>query len=367
MFGQPPATPATINAVSSINFHTKEISVKIVYYGPGLCGKTTSLQTIFNSLPADRRPDLVSLATEVDRTIFFDFLPVTAYRIKDFTVRLQLYTVPGQVFYNGTRKLVLNGVDGLVMVLDSQTPMTDSNSESMQNLRDNLSELGLELERVPMVFQYNKRDLDGIMSCDEMDRLYNTSGWQRFESVAPTGVGVFEALKAISRMVVNDLMRKGLGRQLREGDDSSGREATATPPAGSDDGFAAVGEAVRRVADRHHRDGSDEVEAAAMGLWPAGARQSFGETIDSAGLRSDWAGMVLAVENLLQHEARRWVSSAGAKYQASEPLGSFLLVRGTSGTRFSNFLRSVQNAREGRSVSHAEAMSALIVALESVW
>ncbi|MEL6548231.1 MAG: ADP-ribosylation factor-like protein, partial [Myxococcota bacterium] len=195
--------------MSAINFHTREISVKIVYYGPGLCGKTTSLQTIFNSLPVDRRPDLVSLATEVDRTIFFDFLPVTAYRIKDFTVRLQLYTVPGQVFYNATRKLVLNGVDGLVMVLDSQDPMRDSNAESLQNLVENLHELGLELPQVPMVFQYNKRDLSPIMSATEMDRLYNGRQLQRFESVATTGQGVFEALKAISRMVVNDLMRKG--------------------------------------------------------------------------------------------------------------------------------------------------------------
>ncbi len=136
--------------MSSINFHTKEISVKIVYYGPGLCGKTTSLQTIYNSLPRDKRPQLVSLQTEVDRTIFFDFLPVTAYRIRDFLVRLQLYTVPGQVFYNATRKLVLNGVDGVVFVVDSQRAMRDSNLESLQNLEDNLAELGLDITRVPL-------------------------------------------------------------------------------------------------------------------------------------------------------------------------------------------------------------------------
>ncbi|MEK7705037.1 MAG: hypothetical protein AAB426_08770, partial [Myxococcota bacterium] len=127
--------------MSSINFHTKEISVKVVYYGPGLCGKTTSLQMVYNSLPPTQRPKLVSLATEVDRTIFFDFLPVTAYRIRDFSVRLQLYTVPGQVFYNATRKLVLNGVDGLVFVADSQRAMRDSNLESLQNLDDNLAEI----------------------------------------------------------------------------------------------------------------------------------------------------------------------------------------------------------------------------------
>lgn len=352
---EPDREPGYDTTVSSINFHTREISVKIVYYGPGLCGKTTSLQTIFNSLPVDRRPDLVSLATEVDRTIFFDFLPVTAYRIKDFTVRLQLYTVPGQVFYNATRKLVLNGVDGLVMVLDSQPAMRDSNAESLANLVENLNELGLELDQVPMVFQYNKRDLDPIMPSAEMDRLYNPGGLQRFESVATTGQGVFEALKAISRMVVNDLMRKGLGRQLREGTERPVNHAPA-------DGFASVGEAVSRVADSVQ---SSTTEMAT--LWPTGESRNLGALIDQSRAKSDWPGVVMHTEKLLQHEAKRWMSSAGAKYQDVDPLGTFLLVRGTSGARFSGFLRAAQNAREGRAVSQAEAMSALILALEAVW
>lgn len=349
--------------MSAINFHTKEISVKIVYYGPGLCGKTTSLQTIFNSLPPERRPDLVSLATEVDRTIFFDFLPVTAYRIKDFTVRLQLYTVPGQVFYNGTRKLVLNGVDGLIMVLDSQTPMRDANGESMQNLRDNLSELGLELERVPMVFQYNKRDIRDVMSVADMDALYNSTGWQRFESVATTGHGVFDALKAISRMVVNDLMRKGLGRQLRDGEDPGSRAASSVPPSSSSgDGFASVGEAVSRVTT-----GAAVAAPASAPLWPASVNATVGKKIDEARRAGNWSGLVLAVDSMVQHEAQRWVASAGDKYRGVEPVGTFLLVRGTSGARFSNFLRSVKSAKTGKPVSQAEAMSALILALESVW
>lgn len=356
--------PRYDRAVSAINFHTKEISVKIVYYGPGLCGKTTSLQTIFNSLPPERRPDLVSLATEVDRTIFFDFLPVTAYRIKDFTVRLQLYTVPGQVFYNGTRKLVLNGVDGLIMVLDSQAPMRDSNGESMQNLRDNLSELGLELERVPMVFQYNKRDIREIMPVQEMDALYNNAGWQRFESVATTGQGVFDALKAISRMVVNDLMRKGLGRQLRDGDDPASRAASSVPPSSaSGDGFASVGEAVNRVTT----GAAQPPGVGAAPLWPMGVSATLGKNIDEARNEGNWSGLVLAVEAMLQHEAQRWVNSAGDKYRGVDPVGTFLLVRGTSGARFSNFLRSVKSAKNGKAVSHSEAMSALILALESVW
>ncbi|MCK5688380.1 hypothetical protein KAI87_03870, partial [Myxococcota bacterium] len=200
--------------MSSINFHTKEISVKIVYYGPGLCGKTTSLQTIFASLPEDKRPRLVSLATDVDRTIFFDFLPIAAYRIRDFTVRLQLYTVPGQVFYNATRKLVLNGVDGLVFVADSQREMRDSTLESLQNLEENLHELGLDLGRIPLVMQFNKRDLREPMPLEEMDRLYNSRKVPVFGTVATKGDGLFDALKTVSQLVVNDLIRKGLGAQL---------------------------------------------------------------------------------------------------------------------------------------------------------
>src|SRR5882757_8534599 len=139
--------------MSSINFATKEISVKIVFYGPGLCGKTTTLQAIYQSIRPEKRPQMVSLATDVDRTIYFDFLPVNAYKIGDFIVRLQLYTVPGQVFYNSTRKLVLNGVDGVVFVADSQGAALDDNKESIANLGENLRELGMAIERVPYVMQ----------------------------------------------------------------------------------------------------------------------------------------------------------------------------------------------------------------------
>ena len=251
--------------MSAINFHTKEISVKIVFYGAGLCGKTTSLHTIYASLPEHKRPQLVSLATEGDRTIFFDFLPVTAYRIKDFNVRLQLYTVPGQVFYNATRKLVLNGVDGVVFVADSQRLMRDSNAESLQTLHDNLNELGLEAAQVPIVIQFNKRDLADIHTVEEMEQLYNPRHVPAFATVATAGTGVFEALKSISQLVVNDLLRKGLGRQIREQTESVGVKEP--------DGFAAVGDAVREAA---------KAGPAAAGLWPPGAAATIGARIDAA-------------------------------------------------------------------------------------
>lgn len=350
--------------MSSINFHTKEISAKIVYYGPGLCGKTTSLQTIYHSLPAERRPDMVSLATEVDRTIFFDFLPVTAYRIKDFTVRLQLYTVPGQVFYNGTRKLVLNGVDGLVLVLDSQAPMRDANAESIENLKENLAELGLDSQRVPMVLQYNKRDLPNILSVTDMDQAYNPNGLQRFESIATTGHGVFAALKSVSRMVVNDLIRKGLGRQLREGEERAPPTQAFSVDGANADGFASVSEAVERAVQN---ESDHKAHRAESGLWPRGEHASLFARIDRALRTADWSALVLDVDAVLLHEAKGWLETVGKKYTGVDPVGTFLLIRGASGVRFTAFLRSVRRAREGHPVSQKEAMSALVLALESVW
>jgi signal recognition particle receptor subunit beta len=334
--------------VSAINFHTKEISVKIVFYGAGLCGKTTSLHTIYASLPEHKRPQLVSLATEGDRTIFFDFLPVTAYRIKDFNVRLQLYTVPGQVFYNATRKLVLNGVDGVVFVVDSQRMMRDSNAESLQNLHENLAELGLEIAQVPMVMQFNKRDLGDTFAMDEMEQLYNPRHIPAFATVATTGSGVFEALKSISQQVVNDLLRKGLGRQIRE----------QTGPVGikEPDGFAAVGDAVREAA---------KAVPAPASLWPPGAALAVGTRIDAARAAGRWNEMVVAIDELITAEVKRMASSAADKGYDSVP--ALLLLRNVHGARYAALMRAVQGAKQGRSVSQNEAMSALITALELFW
>lgn len=193
-----------------VNFATREITAKIVYYGPGLGGKTSSLQYIHNCLPAENRGKMISLATEEDRTIYFDFLPLHLGKIQDFAVRVQLYTVPGQVRYNATRKLVLRGADGVVFVADSQTHKKLSDVESLQNMEENLREHGRDLRDLPLVFQYNKMDLPHLMTPAEMNQLLNKLTSPYFETCATTGIGVLEALKGITKLVFNDLSRKAL-------------------------------------------------------------------------------------------------------------------------------------------------------------
>jgi len=193
------------------NYATMQMAAKIVYYGPGLCGKTTNLQQIYQKTSSKSRGEMVSLETETDRTLFFDLLPLDVGNIAGFKTRFQLYTVPGQVFYNSTRKLVLRGVDGIVFVADSQTPMLDANLESLNNLRGNLAELGLIMEEIPMVLQYNKRDLKNIMPVEEMDRILNPKSLPYFEASAIQGGGVFETLKGISKATLIMLRRRALG------------------------------------------------------------------------------------------------------------------------------------------------------------
>jgi signal recognition particle receptor subunit beta len=189
----------------SINYAFREIISKIVYYGPGLSGKTTNLQYVFKKVPSQTRGELISLATDADRTLYFDFLPVNVGTIQGFATKFQLYTVPGQVYYNATRKLVLRGVDGLVFVADSQISKMDENLESLQNLKDNLEEYGYDISQLPMVIQYNKRDLPNIASIAELERILNPGGLPYFEAVASTGDGVFKTLKAISKMVLDQV------------------------------------------------------------------------------------------------------------------------------------------------------------------
>ena len=190
------------------NYATKEITAKIVYYGPGLCGKTTNLQFVYDSLPSNNKSKMLSLATKTDRTLFFDFLPLDLGKIRGMRTKLQLYTVPGQVYYNSTRQLVLKGADGIVFVADSQDFALDANLESMQNLEDNLKRQGIRLREIPMVIQYNKRDLPNAMSTAAMDAEVNKLHVPTFESVATTGIGVEETLKGITQLVLAHLIRK---------------------------------------------------------------------------------------------------------------------------------------------------------------
>jgi len=189
------------------NYATRELSAKIVYYGPGLSGKTTNIEMVHKMLRPEQKGRLISLPTETDRTLFFDFLPIELGQIKGFKVRFHLYTVPGQVFYNATRRLVLQGVDGVVFVADSQREMINSNMESLKNLTDNLSSYGKKLEELPFVLQYNKRDLRNAAPVAELETALNPLHVPTFEAVAPTGKGVTETLVGVSRMVFGHLRK----------------------------------------------------------------------------------------------------------------------------------------------------------------
>jgi len=186
----------------SINYSLREVCCKIVYYGPGLSGKTTNLQYVHSKVPSDTRGRLVSLATEADRTLYFDFLPINIGTINGFQAKFQLYTVPGQVYYNATRKLVLRGVDGIVFVADSQPDKVDENLESLANLVENLSEYGYDINELPVVIQYNKRDLPAVLPVEELQLKLNEKGWPYFEASATVGNGVFDTLKLIIKLVL---------------------------------------------------------------------------------------------------------------------------------------------------------------------
>jgi signal recognition particle receptor subunit beta len=194
--------------MSFINYAAREINVKIVYYGPGLCGKTTNLQYIYEKSNPQQKGKLISLATETDRTLFFDFLPLDLGSVRGFKTRFHLYTVPGQVFYDASRKLILKGVDGVVFVADSQEARMDANVESLRNLDDNLRENGFELKTIPYVLQFNKRDLPTAVPVDDMYRQLNFKGEPTFEAVATQGMGVFETLKAVAKQVLYELRRR---------------------------------------------------------------------------------------------------------------------------------------------------------------
>jgi signal recognition particle receptor subunit beta len=193
--------------MSFINYSSREINCKIVYYGPGLCGKTTNLQYIYARTNPEAKGKMISLATETERTLFFDFLPLSLGEIRGFKTRFHLYTVPGQVFYDASRKLILKGVDGVVFVADSQIERMEANIESLDNLRYNLQEQGYDLDKLPYCVQYNKRDLPSVAPVDQLRELLNPTNVPDFEAVATTGFGVFNTLKAVAKLVLTELKR----------------------------------------------------------------------------------------------------------------------------------------------------------------
>ncbi len=191
--------------MSMINYASREINCKIVYYGPGLGGKTTNLEYIYERVNPTTRGKLISLATETERTLFFDFLPVNLGAVRGFKTRFHLYTVPGQVYYNASRKLILKGVDGVVFVGDSQIERMDANIESMYNLAENLNDHGFDLQKLPFIIQYNKRDLPNIAALPELEAAINPLAVPSYEAVAIHGDGVFDTLKSVSKMVIKSL------------------------------------------------------------------------------------------------------------------------------------------------------------------
>lgn len=210
------------------NYAAREMTAKIVYYGPGLSGKTTSIQCIHSKISPKNKGKLVSLATETDRTLFFDFFPVEFGQIGGFKIKFNFYTVPGQVFYNTTRKLVLKGADGVVFVADSQRGMAEQNKESLQNLKENLKIHGIDWQSVPFIIQYNKRDLPGVMPVDEMRRNLNELGVPDFETTATNGDGIMEAMKVICKMVLEQIQEKQKAGQKKP--EASAPQRTAPTP-----------------------------------------------------------------------------------------------------------------------------------------
>lgn len=193
--------------MSLINYSSREINCKIVYYGPGLCGKTTNIQYVYNKVDPGTKGKLITLATEMDRTLFFDFLPLELGTVKGFKTRFHLYTVPGQVYYNASRKLILRGVDGIVFVADSQSSRYDANIESLYNLHENLEEYKLKIEEIPFVVQYNKRDMPEIITLEDLEQELNPEGFPSFEAIAVKGDGVFDTLKSVAKGVLKNLSK----------------------------------------------------------------------------------------------------------------------------------------------------------------
>ncbi len=262
------------SAMVFFNYSTMQMAAKVVYYGPGLCGKTTNLHYIYGHTTQDSRGEMVSLETETDRTLFFDLLPLDVGSIAGFNTRIQLYTVPGQVFYNTTRKLVLKGVDGVVFVVDSQRAMLQANLDSFRNLEENLGEMGLAVDSLPLVLQYNKRDLADIYSVEELNQAINRHGWPYYETSAVSGQGVFETLKGISKYTLLAL-KKRLGRTgadapTRLSAPTAAGASPATPAAGAAAAAASPGQAPTATAPPQTATPSSSAAAASTSA-PAAA------------------------------------------------------------------------------------------------
>jgi signal recognition particle receptor subunit beta len=332
-----------------MNLHAREIAVKLVYYGPGLCGKTSSLQHIHRALKPDSRGQLVSLATGVDRTLYFDFLPVRLPRLRGYAVRVQLYTVPGQVHYNSTRKLVLTGADGLVFVADSQRGRAAANVESMENLAENLGEQGLSLRSMPLVLQLNKRDAPDAVPAAELERRLNTGGFPVFESIAIKGTGVFDALKAATGMVLTELSKK-----------------TAPPPPAEPPPREALGEVADALAQLDAREargsGPHRVVAHPMArdlsdLVAPGPVRDHLDAIAGQLDRGDYAAAVRLAAAAYREIAQRVVGGLAQVDEEAAPLAA--LLGGVPASRYLRFREITRRADQEGALASTDALFAV--------
>ena len=264
------------------NYSTKELTAKIVYYGPGLCGKTTNLQFVFESLPDEKRGRMLSLSTQTDRTLYFDFLPMDLGEIRGMKTRIQLYTVPGQVFYNETRKMVLKGVDGVVFVADSQTQMADANLESFRNLLENLEQHGADPTTIPTVLQFNKRDLPSILTVEEMNAALNRFNSPFYEAIATTGIGVHDTLKAISKLVLRALSSKSKEDRpaVPTHSDVAVNQAVRATPESETINEEAVSAAPSEISLDLERETSSQAPDTSMASPPSWSEESLDDQLD---------------------------------------------------------------------------------------
>jgi mutual gliding-motility protein MglA len=381
--------------MSSVNLYAKEISLKIVYYGPGLGGKTSSLQHIHRAIKPDARGQLVSLSTGVDRTLYFDFLPVKLPKLRGYTIRVQLYTVPGQVHYNSTRKLVLTGADGIVFVADSQRARREANVESFQNLQENLREQGLTLDKVPHLIQYNKRDMPDLLSVSELDAQLNPSRAPAFETSAATGMGVFEALKSITTLVLSDLRRRGVWRAEAAPSATAGeaaspssdvavpaselRDEPSEPHRNAPNTDGSIASSLQALADREKVepppslsplkpeenvvDGGVLARGAAMSeILPPGSMRDAIVSVEYLVHRGDYAGAVAAAARIFNESAGAAAMVAGAATGDGPALHALML--GLSGERYLRFRDTVSRAAAG-GASSADALFAIFFLVDA--
>ncbi|MBI4510508.1 MAG: GTPase domain-containing protein [Deltaproteobacteria bacterium] len=370
--------------MSSFNLLSREIAIKVVYYGPGLGGKTSSLQFIHRALKPDSRGQLVSLATGVDRTLYFDFLPVKLPKLRGFSVRVQLYTVPGQVHYNSTRKLVLTGADGVVFVADSQRDRLSANVESLENLVENLREQGLALKNVPFVLQYNKRDAPNAISVEELDSRLNQHKVPAFETVATKGTGIFEALKAITSVVISDVRRKSTSQGSPDiapvptdltpvpgsFDPTRPRRSVHTipPQAASEAGatlssLGEVADAIEKLSPETRPSGlfrlpSSAAPARSLGdlLPPGNAREAL------VGVENDieqggWASAIKHVAGAFRDLSAKLAGSLARSADEAPALAA--LLTGIPANRFLSFREAEGRAQSGGAVTSTDAIFAL--------